>query len=114
MREAERAAKEAAKERLKVERSTKIVELNWAIAPGDLEMKLNKARSFLEEGRKVDILIAPKRRKRAATKGEIDDLLKRMWETIESVEGVTQVSPSEGEVGGTMTYYFEKIGKKKP
>lgn len=111
MRETERAKKEIAKERSKVERSGKIVELNWAIAPGDLDMKLNKASSFLEEGRKVDIIIAPKKRKRVATKEEMDELLKKMWESVESVEGVTQIAPTEGKMGGTMTYFFEK---KKP
>lgn len=84
MRETERAKKELAKERLKVERSGKIVELNWAIAPGDLEMKLNKASSFLEEGRTVDIIIAPKKRKRVATKDEMDELLEKMWEAVKA------------------------------
>lgn len=108
MREQERLKNETAKERLKVERSGKIVELNWAIAPGDLEMKLNKAISFLEEGRKVDIIIAPKKRKRAATRHEMDELLRKMLESVEGVEGVKQIAPAEGEVGGTITYFFEK------
>ncbi|KAE9965055.1 hypothetical protein BLS_007897 [Venturia inaequalis] len=112
MRETERTKKEMDKERLKVERSGKIVELNWAIAPADLEMKFNKAVSFLEEGRKVDIMIAPKKRKRVATKDEMDELLKKMLETVESVEGVTQIARTDGKVGGTMTFFFEK--KKKP
>jgi translation initiation factor IF-3 len=86
------------------------VELNWAIAPGDLEIKLNKICAFLEEGRKVDVMIAPKKRKRVATKEEMDELLRRMEESVEAVEGVTQIAPIEGKVGATMTYYFQKKG----
>ncbi|TID18224.1 Translation initiation factor 3 [Venturia nashicola] len=111
LRERERVKKEIEKERLKVERSSKIVELNWAIATGDLELKLNQVGSFLEEGRKVDIMIAPKRRKRAATKDEIEELVNKIWEKLESVGGVTQAAPAEGEKGGTMTFFFQK--KKK-
>jgi translation initiation factor IF-3 len=108
IREKAKAAKDSAKERSKAERSGKIVELNWAIAPGDLEMKLNKICAFLEEGRKVDVMIAPKKRKRVASKDEMDEVLKRMMESVDLVEGVMQIAPTEGKVGGTMTYYFEK------
>ncbi|QDS76119.1 hypothetical protein FKW77_006747 [Venturia effusa] len=108
MRESERVREELAKERSKIERSSKTVELNWAIAPADLELKLNKAKSFLEEGRKVEITIASKKRKRKATKNEMDELLKKMMESIESIDSVTQIAPVEGKVGGTMTYFFEK------
>jgi translation initiation factor IF-3 len=86
------------------------VELNWAIALGDLEMKLNKVCTFLEEGRKVDVMIAPKKRKRVATTEEMDELLRRMMESLEAVEGVTQIAPIEGKVGATMTYFFQKKG----
>lgn len=112
LREKERATREKAKERLKAERFGKIVEMNWAIAPGDLEMKLKKVNAFLEEGRKVDIVIAPKKRRRVATKEEMDDLVKKILESVQMVEGVIQAAPTEGKLGGTMTYFFEK--KQKP
>lgn len=108
LREKARAEQESVKERSKVQRSGKIVELNWAIAPGDLEMKLNKVCAFLEEGRKVDVMIAPRKRKRVASKDEMDEVLKRMLESVETVEGVTQIATPEGKVGGTMIYFFEK------
>jgi translation initiation factor IF-3 len=108
IREKAKAAQDSAKERSKAERSGKIVELNWAIAPGDLEMKLNKVCTFLEEGRKVDVMIAPKKRKRVANKEEMEEVLRRMIESVETVEGVTQIATPEGNVGGTMVYYFEK------
>jgi len=96
------------KEKGKADRAGKTIELNWAIAPGDLEIKISKICTFLEEGRKVDVMVAPKKRKRKASADEMEGLLAKLDEGIARVQGAAQVTPPEGKIGGHMTFFYEK------
>jgi translation initiation factor IF-3 len=84
--------------------------MNWGIAPGDLNMKIAKICAFLEEGRKVDVMIASKKRRRKASAEEMAELLAKLEEGVAKVEGAHQGTPPEGKMGETMTFYFEKRG----
>ncbi|KAF2278762.1 uncharacterized protein EI97DRAFT_431011 [Westerdykella ornata] len=88
----------------------KSLELNWAIAPGDLGHRLEKMKQFLREGRKVEVLLGPKRRGRVASEKECSDVLKRVREALAECKGSTEAKEPQGVVGGVMTLVFE--GKK--
>lgn len=89
----------------------KNLELNWAIAPGDLKHRVKKLQEFLLEGRKVEVLIGPKRRGRQATEEECRALLKGVRGAVEEIKGVSEPKPPVGTIGGVMTMIFQ--GKKQ-
>jgi translation initiation factor IF-3 len=93
----------------------KNLELNWAISPGDLKHRLNKLKEFLGEGRKVEILLGPKRRGRVATREECLEVLKRVREAVAECKGAVEKKEPQGPVGGVMTLVFEgkKVEKEK-
>ena len=86
--------------------SMKNLELNWAIAGGDLNHRLEKLKSFLKEGRKVEILLGPKKRGRKATPEEADSVLEAVRNAVAECKGSSETKAS-GSVGGVMTIVFE-------
>lgn len=94
--------------------SPKSLELNWAIAPGDLKHRLGSLKKFLLEGRKVEIMLGPKRGGRKATPEEATAALKAVEEAVQECKGSSEVK-REGQVGGVMTVVFQgkKVEKKK-
>jgi translation initiation factor IF-3 len=91
----------------------KSLELNWAIAPGDLKHRLESMKRFLREGRKVEVLLGPKKRGKKATQEEAEAVMKRVREAVEECKGSKEVK-SEGQVGGVITVVFEgtRVEKK--
>lgn len=89
--------------------AAKSLELNWAIAGGDLKHRLGKLRGFLEEGRKVEVMLGPKKRGRAATEEEVREVMRSLEEVLEEVKGSKEVK-REGAVGGVLMLTYE--GKK--
>lgn len=87
--------------------ATKNLELNWAIAPGDLAHRLEKMKQFLKEGRKVEVLLGPKRRGRVATDKECKDVLKKIRDALAECKGSTEAKEPQGVMGGVMTLIFE-------
>lgn len=87
--------------------SQKSLELNWAIAPGDLKHRLTKIQQFLSEGRKVEVLLAPKRRGRVATDKECNEVLKSVRDAVDEIRGAGEVKEPDGKIGGLMTLIFE-------
>lgn len=97
------------------ERSIKTLELNWAIDGNDLAHRLEKVRDFLEEGRKVEIVLAAKKRGRKASKEECEEVLAKIREVVEGVRGAKEPKPFEGVVGGFATMVFQgKAGAAVP
>ncbi|KAJ4376303.1 hypothetical protein N0V83_001586 [Neocucurbitaria cava] len=94
--------------------SPKSLELNWAIAGGDLKHRLERLKEFLREGRKVEILLGPKKRGKKATEDEARGVMKAVKEAVGECKGANEVK-SEGSVGGVMTVVYEgrKIEEKK-
>jgi translation initiation factor IF-3 len=104
------ASKEAKKQSFKgSEQGMKTLELNWAIDQNDLGHRLEKLKQFLEEGRRVEVVLAGKKKGRKATKEECEALLDRIETTVEETEGAKEKGPMEGKIGGVAKLTF--LGK---
>ena len=112
LRDKEEREKQIAKG--KRESKPKQIELNWAINSHDLEMKLNQLRSFLDKGKRVEILLAAKKRQRKATEQEAQNLVSEIKKLVADLEGCREVSPMQGRVGGQAIMTLQKLGKSKP
>ncbi|KAL2760415.1 hypothetical protein ACRALDRAFT_1059771 [Sodiomyces alcalophilus JCM 7366] len=106
-RAAQREKERKAKARQAAKSKQKEVEVGWAIAQHDLDIKLGRARGFLEKGYKVDVVVARKRGARAADRPEMEELVKSVRELLTSVPGAKERKASEGDYGRTMRFYFE-------
>ncbi|KIV87901.1 hypothetical protein PV11_03417 [Exophiala sideris] len=89
---AERQVKQAQKEK-----KPKQIELNWAISGNDLQLKMKQLEEFLRKGKKVELLLAPKRHQRKATPEEADALLKALREKLSEV-GAAETAPMDGAI----------------
>lgn len=87
----------------------KNLELNWAIGGGDLKHRLNKLQEFLLEGRRVEVLLGPKKRGRKATPEEAESVYKAVMGAVDECKGAKEVK-REGTLGAVLTVVFE--GKK--
>ena len=99
-------AKEKAKESAKVG-SVKTLELNWAIDGNDLGHRLERVAEFLGEGRRVEIVLAAKKRGRKASTAECEGVLKRIEGVAEEVRGASVLKALEGKVGGFGTMVLQ-------
>ena len=99
-----------------VEAGSKTLELNWAIDQGnDLTHRLERVEAFLREGRRVEVVLAAKKRGRKASLGECEGVLRRIREAVGRVEGAGEVRGLEGKVGGVASLVVQgKVGKAKP
>ncbi|KAF2180897.1 hypothetical protein K469DRAFT_692444 [Zopfia rhizophila CBS 207.26] len=88
----------------------KNLELNWAIDGNDLRHRLEKMKGFLMEGRKVEVLLGPKRKGRQATMEECEKVLQKIREAVAECKGSGESKKPEGRVGGVVTLVFQ--GKK--
>ncbi|KAK5113748.1 hypothetical protein LTR85_010765 [Meristemomyces frigidus] len=110
--EAEQKAKKASKERkaesVKVN-SVKTLELNWAIDGNDLGHRLERVAEFLAEGRRVEIVLAAKKkgRGRRATQAECEGVLKAIYGTVDAVPGAKELKRLDGKVGGFATLVLQ-------
>ncbi|RMZ89250.1 hypothetical protein DV736_g3511, partial [Chaetothyriales sp. CBS 134916] len=100
---------QAAKELQKKARGAKPkqLELNWAISENDLELKMRQMDQFLDKGKKVELILAAKRRQRKATTEEADALMKKLDERVEQA-GAKKVK-MEGKLLGQATIMLQKI-----
>lgn len=108
--ERERKQKQEAKERKKLEaapKSLKTLELNWAMDPNDLGHRLDKVTEFLSEGRKVEIILASKKKGRKASAEECEVVLQKIRKTVDGVDGAKEAKNMEGKVGGFATLFFQ-------
>lgn len=85
----------------------KVIELNWAIDGNDLGHRLKKLEEFLQGRRRVEIIIAPKKRGRKATKEECDALLKKVKDAVEKIQGAKELRPMEGKLGEVASLMLE-------
>ena len=109
-----RVEKAQALEKAKAERkkaiATKEVEINWAIAPHDLETKIRRVRDFLGKGLKVELLLLrkPQRSKRKATLDEAQETLRKVREAIQEIPGAKESKGMQGAVGNHAKLFLEK------
>lgn len=99
-REKERVQKEQ-KKSLK-QSVPKQIELNWAIGPNDLEHKLSQLKGFIEAGKRVEVVLASKRRQRQATTEEGTEVLRKVREKVAEADG-RETKPMQGGVVGKHT-----------
>jgi len=89
------------------EQSLKTLELNWAIDPNDLGHRLDKVKEFLAEGRKVEIVLASKKRGRKASAQECKDVLDKIKTAAGKVQGAVEAKPFEGKMAGFGTVVLQ-------
>jgi translation initiation factor IF-3 len=103
--------RELEKAKAKSARSSKItlkqIELNWAIDAHDLSHRLKQLSTFLEKGRRVEILLTTKKRKRKPTVDEIKQVMQSVLDTIREAGG-TQTKAMEGEPGKQLKITAQK------
>lgn len=87
--------------------SGKMMELNWAIDPNDLGHRLERLAGFLGEGRRVEVILAAKKKGRKATTEECEAVVKKVVETMEGVKGARELKPLEGRLGGFATWVLQ-------
>ncbi|KAJ9139433.1 hypothetical protein NKR23_g7942 [Pleurostoma richardsiae] len=87
--------------------ATKELELNWAIAPHDLEHRLKQMRTFLGKGLRVQVLLLNKARKRRASDEEAREVLAKVKETAAEVAGTKEWKAPEGAIRGSMKLFLE-------
>ncbi|KAL9113327.1 MAG: hypothetical protein Q9187_007638 [Circinaria calcarea] len=109
VREAERAKSKPAKD---ISNTTKQLELGWAIDANDLGHRMKKMKEFLEQGRRVEIIIATKKKGRKVTMDEAALLVKRIKERIAQVKGAKEWKEMQGVPGGMVTMFVEAKVKK--
>ncbi|OCL08589.1 hypothetical protein AOQ84DRAFT_431652 [Glonium stellatum] len=85
----------------------KQLEVNWAIGPNDLRHRLVRLKEFLGQGRKVEVLLAPRKQGRRATALEAQAVVARVREAVGECEGAVEVREPEGKVGGVFAMVFE-------
>ncbi|OJJ49840.1 hypothetical protein ASPZODRAFT_156877 [Penicilliopsis zonata CBS 506.65] len=105
MREIERTKAKAAVTASK--NSVKQIELNWAIDAHDLAHRLKQLRTFLDKGRKVEIILTRKKGKRPPTADEVRNLMTRVMETTQEANAIP-VKPVEGEPGKHVVVVVKK------
>ena len=77
----------------------KQIELNWAIGPNDLEHKLTQLKSFIEDGKKVEVVLASKKKQRQATLEEGREVLRKVRKKLAEADA-REIKPMEGgEIG---------------
>ena len=103
-----RAADAKAKKKVSaVTSSVKTLELNWAIDANDLSHRTNTIKRFLEEGRKVEVVLAAKKRGRRASGEECEQVLGQLRRCVKAVEGAREVKALEGKMGGFAVLSFQ-------
>lgn len=85
----------------------KQLELNWAIAPNDIQIKLKQMESFLSQGKRVEIMLAGKRHQRKATDEEATTLLRTIRDRLETA-GARESKPFEGKLLGQALMIIDK------
>ncbi|KAH8909029.1 hypothetical protein BR93DRAFT_522819 [Coniochaeta sp. PMI_546] len=112
--EARRVAEESEREKgeSKKKKGTKELEINWAIAPHDLEHKMKRFREFLGKGLRVEMLLLRKSKRKGkvfkqASPDEVEELLKRVREEAAQVPGTKEFKAPSGVVGDKYQLFFE-------
>jgi translation initiation factor IF-3 len=103
------------KERAKKKRllEPKHIEINWGSDKNDLETKMKRMCDFLRQGRRVEVLLAPKKRKqRNWTHEEASSIVSSIRQRTNEVDGTKEYKKPEGKVGEFLTLFFE--GRELP
>ncbi|MCJ1356175.1 MAG: hypothetical protein MMC33_006169 [Icmadophila ericetorum] len=80
----------------------KEIEMGWAISGGDLEHKLSMMKGFLEEGRRVELIIGSKKGAKTVEMRDMEVLVARIQKAIVEV-GASETTPLQGKIGQRVT-----------
>lgn len=81
----------------------KEMEINWALAPHDLEHKMKSLRGFLAKGYKVQVLLMKKQgAKVRAKKEDAERVVQKIEEAMAEVKGSSEFKKRDGKLLGTM------------
>ena len=86
---------------------SKQLEINWAIDANDLRHRLTRMKEFLGQGRKVEVILAPKKAGRRATVEEAQAVVKKVKDAAGECKGVVEAKDPMGKIGGVFTMVFE-------
>lgn len=100
-------AEEQKKEARQAKANSKELEFNWAIAKGDMDMKINRMADFLRKGMRVDVTLAKKRGSRAATVKEAQQLVANIQEAVTQVPFAKEIKKPDGTPGKVVRMSFE-------
>ena len=91
------------------EKASKELEMTWTIGGADLDLKLRQMRRFLEEGRRVDVSLQRKFRRRVPEKTaeEMEGLVGMVRSVAKEVKGAREYKEAEGELAKTLDLHFE-------
>lgn len=99
-KEQEKKQKAASKE--------KQMELNWALAPHDLEHKMKQMQKFLAKGYRVQVLLLKKRGAKVLAKAkEANALIDKIVEATAEVPGSKEWKSREGNLLATMKIFLQ-------
>lgn len=86
----------------------KQLEINWGTDKNDLETKMKRMVDFLQQGRRVEILLAPKKRRAQSwTQGEAADLVSGIKNKALQVDGTKEYKKPDGKLGARLMLYYE-------
>ena len=110
--------KEAKERTLKEQRRSskqnvpKKIEINWAIGSNDLEHKLTQLKRFIQDGKKVEVVLANKRRQRRATPEEGRELLSKIRMKLAEADAEEIKEIQGGDVGQITILTIRKRGSE--
>lgn len=117
--ELRRAAREKARTQKKQKKKREVwkqIDINWAVDLHDLSNKLNQLESFLEHGKKVELVLAGKRsgkrKARKATLSEAQGLIQKIKEKMAAINA-TDFAPMEGKMLEQISWKVQSKAKKK-
>lgn len=79
------------------ESKPKQIELNWAISENDLQIKLKQLEQFVQKGKRVEVLLANKKRARRATLKEGERVVSSIRNKLVDIDA-KEIRPMEGKV----------------
>ena len=85
----------------------KQIELSWKMAEGDLGHKMNALAQFLEQGRKVEIVIVPKKKRDIISEADSEAFLAVVRKRLRDMPGTKETQPLSGTMGKMVTLYYE-------
>ena len=103
------AAMEKAKEERKKSVGFKEMEINWAIAPNDMQTKLRQLKKFLSKGMRVQILLLSRtqKRKKRASEDQAKAVLQAVKEAVDEIPGSKEFKAMEGMLGAQARLFVE-------
>ena len=85
----------------------KQIELRWKMAEADLNHKMSALAQFLEQGRKVEILVVPKRKWDIIAEADSEAFIAVVRKRIALIPEAKETQPLSGTMGKMVTLYLE-------